>query len=153
MDSLKWVKILLTQNVDSLELFTQKFSSSEFFKSQKYALDSVEWNIAYYSKDTIKLRQYSEQYPNSNNSVRAKELIWEIQWPPVKVEKANSIYIGTKGSGLYYGSMMFSLGEDSPVSKFAGGRGPNKVFIWRDFGKNELKEANRIRKKINDSIF
>ena len=144
MDSLDWVAIIQTHNVDSIEQFLKNYSTSKFLRNSKFAMDSIDWNIAYYLNDSIKFREYINKYPSSTNKQRTEEAIWKIKWPPVKIEKANSIYIGTKGSGQYYGALLFALGENSPVSTFAGGRGPNKVFIWRDFGKNEMKEANRL---------
>jgi hypothetical protein len=144
MDSLDWVAIIKTHNVDSIRQFLKNYSPSEFLRNSNTAMDSIDWNIAYYSNDSIKFREYINKYPGSSNIPRAEEAIWKIKWPPVEVGKANSIYIGAQGSGQYYGTLMFALGANSPVSTFAGGKGPINVFVWRDFGKNEIEEAKRI---------
>jgi hypothetical protein len=146
VDSLEWIAILETHNADSLELFLKNHVSSKFLTTSPMALDSIEWNVAFYSRDTIKLREYYQKYPNSSNSKKVKELIWEIQWPPVKLKKVRSIIIYSNGIYDLYGEMMYSLGDAS-----SGFTGIPKVYpfhqtvyIWYYFSKNEIKRANEI---------
>ena len=97
LDSLAWVKIISLQNVDLLELFLNGHSESKFLATSNYALDSIDWRIAYYSKDTTKLRLYSEKYPKNPNSEKATQLLWDIQWSPEKAARINVVFIWKDG--------------------------------------------------------
>lgn len=145
VDSLEWVTVLKSYNVDSLQQFIISHSSSIFLSSSKVAMDSIEWNIAYYSRDTVQLRKYSEKFPSTENSTKAKQLIWEIQWPPVKFDKAASVIIYSKGIGIIHGQIMYST---AGMFGDGGGMDPTPVepavYIWRDFSKDEISSFAKL---------
>jgi hypothetical protein len=143
VDSLEWVAVLKTHNVDSLELFIKNHASSKFL-STTIAMDSLEWGIAYYSKDTSKLSSYIKKYPNSNNIQKAEDIIWEINWPPVKVEKANSLKLFIQGDSYSCGTEIYDQGSDG-VIRYFGGMSP-EIYIWRDFSKGVYEPTEEIMK-------
>jgi hypothetical protein len=148
VDSLEWVAILKLQNVDSLQLFINNHSSSKFLSTFKVAMDSLEWNLAFTSKDTVRLRKYSEKYPDNPNSKKVESLIWKIQWPPATNNFILMVLIWKDGY-----SDIFNLFE-RPVDKCAFSNGipfdgfkmtdNHVVFIWRNFAPNELKKVNKL---------
>ena len=141
LDSFDWITVLKTHNVDSLKSFLKNNSSSNFLKNSNFAMDSIEWNIANYSRDTTILSSYIGKYPNSSNRQKAEDIIWEIKWPPVKIEKANSVVIYVKGEGTGHGTQMFFMGGNG-VAAYSGGK-PPEVRIIREF-ENEADEAKTI---------
>ena len=160
IDSIEMFAVLKTHNADTIELFLKDHSASKFLKKSKTALDSIDWNIACYSKDTVKLRKYTNQYPKSQNNLKALDLIKEIKNPTIKISFANSISIGSNGNRKVYGALQFVIDDSSPLSKFAGGQGPNKVYVWRNFSNDELPFANKLNiktgnayLKISDNLF
>jgi hypothetical protein len=149
IDSFEWVAVINTHNIDSLELFMENHMSSIFLTTSVDAMDSIEWNMAYYSRDTTKLNSYIKKYPNSNNKQKAEDIIWEINWPPVKVEKANSLSIFNQGHQYAYGMQMFYQGA-SGVAQFFGGMTPS-VYIWRDFSKGiymPIEEMTKLARNL-----
>ncbi len=141
IDSLELIFILKFHNPDSLNLFIKTHSNSLFLTNSKSAIDSVDWNIAVYSRDTVALRNYINKYPNSNKKQQAENLILNIKFPPVTISNANSLCIGSKGKGVIYGDLQFKMNGAGPME--AEGKGPNKVYIWRDFLKDELPMAKK----------
>ena len=91
----------------------------------------------------IKNHTTSNYFKNSANKRTKKDKYWEIYWPPYKIDQANSIYIGYTDHGFTYGAMQFSF-EEGKALEFAGGQGPNKVVIWRDFDKVSLSKAKDL---------
>lgn len=146
IDSLDLIAALKTHNVDSMELFLKNHASSKYLLSSNESMDSIEWNIAIYSKDTTKLFNYIKKYPNSANKQKADNLIWEIKWPPVKIDKANSIVIATKKGGHGYGTQMFYSGSNG-IASHVGGMAP-EVFIWREFSDSDLEGAKKLGLRI-----
>jgi len=106
-------------------------------------IEELEWQSAFFSRSKDQLESCIKNYPRSANVEKAKEVLWEIEWPPVKVDKANSITIFTGGIGVMRGTIIYSLS-----GFFGGGRakppqpaGPNRVFIWRTFAPEERDRA------------
>ena len=141
IDSLELIDCLKGHNPDSLIKYFKDHGSSNFLKNSLSAMDSLEWNIAFFSKDTAKLRTYSEKYPNSLNSAKAKELVWEIQWPPIKLEKVNSLRIWHNGFKSCHGQWKQAMVVREGHMDFFG-PGSVLIDIFRDFVGYE-KEAKK----------
>jgi hypothetical protein len=148
LDSMELASILNSHDADSLQLFLSSHTDSEFLLTSKAAMDSLEWNIAFYSGDTVRLRKYSEKYPENVNSVKARKLIWKIQWPPATDDLIGMVLIWKDGFSdiinLYQkpqDQCLFTNGIPFDGFEMTDN---HVVFIWRNFTPNELKKVNKL---------
>ena len=139
IDSLTLGLIIKSDNKDSIENYYNMNKTSDFFVQNKAAVDSIKWIIAKLSNDSVILKKYILDYPNSANSQKAKSLLEQKKAHSLVNYKANSVAIYSKGSGIIYGEKMFALNDGGSSTMVPGGR--NQIYIWRDFGVNEVSGA------------
>ena len=139
VDSMEWVSAIKSKNAGLLDTLLNNYSSSKFLLKSKIPLDSIEWNIANFSRDTVKLRKYIIKYPNSVNKLKAVDIIWDLQWPPLDINPS-SITIHSKGKSASGGQARagFVDGQLGMILE------KPTVEIWRDFTPDEEKEFSKI---------
>lgn len=99
-----------------------------------------DWSSAFKSGDVNTLQSCSRKYPNSPNVPLAKEKIWEIQWPPVILDKADNVTIYSHEGYVMRGS----FGIDTYGNPVAWAHGLKAVVIFRDLAQIKNKKAAQL---------
>jgi hypothetical protein len=116
----------------------------KYVENAKLILDSLEWEKAFSSRDTTKIRGLMTRSPDSRFKGKGEEIIWEVKWPPVKIDRANSVLIWNNGRAdiLGFGGQVISTNGIPFYEMEASGDGI--IYIWRNFSPGELKVAQKI---------
>jgi hypothetical protein len=140
----RWKEAQQLNTVAAYEKYLGDYPDSEYLSDAKKTIESLEWDAALSARDKNRLEALMAKYSNSVNLEKAKDAIWEIQWPPTQVDKANSVSVFKGGEGIMLGQILYSMGA------FFGGSGsdpqaagPNRIVIWRDFAPEELDMATK----------
>jgi len=147
LDSFECKDILKEINSDTLELFLTKHVASIFLKKHPELLDSIDWHIAIYSKDTVKYRNYINKYPKSYNLQTALDSIWSLKWPPYHIVYGpHSIVIHSHGKQIVIGQSFVGLVEDEENGRAYVGPKPTGgvIDIWRNFTEKEKIKYSKI---------
>jgi hypothetical protein len=145
IESLEWDAAQLSNTVAAFDKYIGRYPDGKHFLDAKNSMEALEWNAALSAHNESKLNALIAKYPASANVAKAKEEIWTIRWPPVNVEKADSVSVYTGGIGVVMGRM------ETPVSSLLGfggsgaqAAGPNRIVIWRNFAPKQLNTVNKL---------
>lgn len=141
----KWKQASQENSVAAYEAYLQEFPDSTHVAESQRRIEQIQWDVAFSTRDEKKRFACIEKYPNSANVERAREEIWVLKWPAVKVEKANSVTVFSAGSSYIMGEILY------PLSGFFGGPmkppepgGAYRIFIWRDFSAGETEAVAQL---------
>ena len=146
LDSLECIDMLKLNKANTLDQFLKNHAASNYLSRTPKILDSINWNIAIYSKDTLKYRKYINEHPNSSKIQQAEDSIWNIKWPPYKmyIDPA-SIIIYSHGKRTLIGRAFIGIVSDLETGKADIGPEPEPpyIIIWRNFTPKEKAEYGK----------
>lgn len=150
IDELQWKDVVAANTLSAYREYVAAYPEGQHVVEANECVARLHWEVAFTSRDRGRLEECLRLFPNSPNVEKARDLLWELDWSPEKLAQVRSVSIGTKGGSTNYGEAIFAMGHG--VARYVE-EVPNRLYVWRDFAPEEMKNAKRLGVEVGVAYF